>query len=601
MTINLPISRLVNVDVILTAQAAQAQDLSTLLVLGSSNVIDVVERIRTYATLDEVAADFGTAAVEYLCAVLWFGQSPQPTQLKIGRWAKTATKAILNGGALSTANQAIAAWNAVTAPNFFIIIGGVPHSILPASLATATNLNGVASLIQTALAAASTGSTCVWDSNNSRFEIQSGSTGATSTLSYAAAPTSTGNIMFAANPLNNATITLNGTVVTFVSGTPSGNQVKIGADLATTLASLLAFLTASVDTQLVKFKYLIDATHLYLYAAVTGSGGDALTIAASLATPSGATLAGGTGTDISGMLAMLSSSSGSYIANGIGAETALAAATLFDSNYGQTWYALNIPEAVDADHIAVAGYIEGSNNKHLYGVSTQEAGVISSVSTTDIAYLLKQLLYKRTITQYSSNSAYSVCSLFGRALTVNYNGNSTVICLMFKQEPGIVAENLTISQVNALESKNCNVFVEYNNNTAIIEKGQVASGDFIDVITGTDWLAITIQTAIYNLLYTSATKIPQTDAGNHLIAVTMESVLIQAVANGLLAPGVWDANGFGQLSYGDFLPKGFYVYAPPIASQLQADREARKSVPFQIAAKLAGAVQSVNVALNVSR
>jgi hypothetical protein len=227
--------------------------------------------------------------------------------------------------------------------------------------------------------------------------------------------------------------------------------------------------------------------------------------------------------------------------------------------------------------------------------------VISSVSTTDIAYLLKQLGYKRTVTQYSSNSAYSVCSFLGRALTVNYNGNSTVITLMYKQEPGIVAENLTTTQVNALEAKNCNVFVAYNNNTSIIEQGKVASGDFIDTITGTDWMAVTIMTAVYNLLYTSPTKIPQTDAGSNLITTTIETVCSQGVANGLLAPGVWNSAGFGQLHQGDFLPKGFYVYAPPVASQTQADREARKSVPFQIAAKLAGAVHTVDITINISR
>ena len=54
----LPISRLVNVSVNLSPIAAQMQNLSTLLIMGSSEVIDVVERLRNYSTVAEVAADF---------------------------------------------------------------------------------------------------------------------------------------------------------------------------------------------------------------------------------------------------------------------------------------------------------------------------------------------------------------------------------------------------------------------------------------------------------------------------------------------------------------------------------------------------------------
>src|SRR5258708_30426385 len=104
----LPISRLINVSVNLSPAAAQSQSVIHLLILGSSTVIDVVSRLRSYLTLSAVATDFGTAAAEYLAAVLWFQQSPQPVSLLIGRWAKTASSGQLFGGALSVAQQALA-------------------------------------------------------------------------------------------------------------------------------------------------------------------------------------------------------------------------------------------------------------------------------------------------------------------------------------------------------------------------------------------------------------------------------------------------------------------------------------------------------------
>ncbi|HAK33499.1 MAG TPA: hypothetical protein DCM44_00700, partial [Pantoea sp.] len=78
-------------------------------------------------------------------------------------------------------------------------------------------------------------------------------------------------------------------------------------------------------------------------------------------------------------------------------------------------------------------------------------------------------------------------------------------------------------------------------------------------------------------------------------------VLQQAVGNGLFAPGVWSGGPIGQLAKGDTLTKGYYIYAPSVDSQLQADREARKGVPIQVAGKLAGAVHYGSVAITVVR
>jgi hypothetical protein len=606
---SLPVSRLINVEVVLTPLAAQAQNLNALLVLGSSNVIDVVERIRTYLTLDEVVADFGTSSVEYLAALLWFEQSPQPQQLRIGRWAKTATKGRLTGGVLSAAQQAIAVWNAVITPAFTVFVDSVPLAIAPASFAAASNLNGIATLIQTALALSAVGATVVWDANNQEFVVESGTIGALSSVGFFLPPTAVGNFGFTANPANNDQITLNGTAITFKDAPGGGTDVQRGADATTTLASLLTMMAASVDAQLVKFKPSVvmtglNAGKLYLLAATAGAGGNALTIVKNVGaniTVSGATLAGGSGTDISGMAGLSQAFSGAYRANGVALETALAAATVFDTLFGQTWYALHIPEAVDNDHLEVAAFIEGCNNKHLYGVGSTEAGILSAVGITDIAYLLSQLKYNRAVVQYSSSNGNCIDSFLARAITVDYNGNSTVLTMMYKQEPGIVSESLTETQVDALEAKNCNVTVKYNNNTAIVEQGKVSSGAFVDEITGTDWLAVTIMTALYNLLYTTPTKIPQTDPGTNLLVNTIESICAQGVINGLLAPGVWNSAGFGTLKQGDFMPKGFYVYAPRVATQFQADREARKSVPIQVAAKLAGAIHTVDVTINVNR
>lgn len=597
----LPISRLINVSVVLSPALAQQANFNSCMILGSSSVIDVQSRIRTYSSLAAIGTDFGQNAEEYLAAKRWFGQSPQPTSLIIGRWAKNATPGQLVGGPVSAANQNIAVWNAIANGGAFCYVDGVPYSLAGLNFGASANLSGVAGVIQAALiAAGAAGATVTWDAAYSRFTVTSGSTGASSTVSFFSDPTASGTITFAANPSNNDTVTFGGTNVTFKAAGPVGNQVLIGATLADTLANLRTFLNASADANISLATYLVVGSKLYVVYKTAGAGGNAFTLAASVAVASGGTLAGGAGTSIAATAA-LRALDGAYQANGIVAETALQAVTLMDNRFSSLWYGMVIPGASVADQVAIAAFLDATSTPHFHGVTSQDPNELVTGQTTSLGYLLKQAANNSTLWQYSSTDPYAVVSALARILTTNWTGSNTAINLMYKQEPGVTPEQLNLTQVAALEANNGNVFVSYNNNTSIIETGVCASGQFIDTIIGIDWLASFIQTNLYNVLYGTTTKIPQTDAGNNILAASIESSCQQAVDNGLLAPGVWDASGFGQLVQGQTLSKGFYVYAPPIASQNPADRAARKSVPFQIAAKLAGAINSANVVINVNQ
>jgi hypothetical protein len=497
MTIGLPVSALISATVNLTAQPAATPNFNTCLILGQSTVIDTVSRFRNYYSAAALLADgYLSTSAEYLAAVAWFGQSPQPTSLLVGRWAYAAASGQLICATATAANQVASGWTGVTAGSLRVSINGTIYNLSAMNFSAQTTMQGVAGVIQTALAAALAGTTCVWDSVYLRFVITSPTTGTGSTVS-------------------------------FLSST-------------------------------------------------------------------------GLGTDISVMMNGTATSSGAYVANGVAAETALAAVTLFDLNWSDQWYGLVIPQAVDTDHLAVAGYIESATAAHFYGVTHAEGAVLTSGDTTNISYKLKALGYNHTASQYSSGSTVAIVSLLARLLTTNFTGNNTAITVMYKQEPGVTAETLNQTQATNLASYNCNVFVAYNNATSIIQFGMCASGQFIDTVVGVDWMKTSIQTAIYNALYTSTTKIPQTDAGMHQLYTQIESICIEGVTNGLLAPGTWSGTAFGQLANGAWLSKGYYIYQPPMTAQTQAARAARQSVPFQIAAHLAGAVHTASLQLNVA-
>lgn len=492
---SLSVNDVVNVSIVLSPTAAQTRNFGSLLIMGDSSAIDVVERIRLYTSIEAIAADFGSSAPEYVAASLYFGQSPQPQVCYVGRWARTASRGTLRGGVLSTAAQAMGNFTGIANGSLSITIDGVSHPLSALDLTAETNLNGVASVIQTALSGAGT---VTWDSANGRFIVKSATTGATSTVTFASA---------------------------------------------------------------------------------TGSG-----------------------TDLSALL-KLDSAGGGYVAAGIAAETALAAAqTLLDQS--TDWYGLYIASSVapsDNDYVAVAGAIEAASASRILGVTVQDAAALNAGSTSDLAYALKAANYERTFTQYSSTSAHAAASIFGRAFTVDFDGSLTTLTLKFKTEPSVTAESLTESQAAALKAKNCNVFVNYNNGTSIIQDGVMCNGYYFDEVHGTDWFQNDLQTDVFNLLYESETKIPQTDAGINNMVARVSGRCEQAVTNGLLAPGVWNGPKIGALNSGDTLSKGYYVYAAPIATQSSADRAARKAPVIQVAAKLAGAVHSSNIIANFNR
>ncbi|EDV2876054.1 DUF3383 domain-containing protein [Salmonella enterica subsp. diarizonae] len=268
------------------------------------------------------------------------------------------------------------------------------------------------------------------------------------------------------------------------------------------------------------------------------------------------------------------------------------------------WYGLGIADKediADDDWLKVAAAIEASGVSRILAITTSDPATFDATSTADLAYKLKAAKYGRTFVQYSTGSKYAALSAFGRAFTVNFNGSNTTITLKFKQEPGITYETLTTDQAAALDTRNCNVYVYYQNDTAILQQGVMSSGDFFDERHGLDWLQNYVQTNLYNLLYTSTTKVPQTDAGVTRLLSNVEQSMDQSVTNGLVAAGVWNGGPIGQLDSGDTLTKGYYVYAQPLSEQAQADREARKAPVIQVACKLAGAVHFADVQINVVR
>jgi hypothetical protein len=123
-----------------------------------------------------------------------------------------------------------------------------------------------------------------------------------------------GWVTFTRNPVNNETLVINGATVTFVTGTPTGDQVKIGDTLGDTVFNAAKVMDGSATAGLAALTFAADppvpvgggsgADTILIQANAVGVAGNALAITSGPVgmTKSGATLAGGTaaGTLVSG-------------------------------------------------------------------------------------------------------------------------------------------------------------------------------------------------------------------------------------------------------------------------------------------------------------
>ena len=180
-----------------------------------------------------------------------------------------------------------------------------------------------------------------------------------------------------------------------------------------------------------------------------------------------------------------------------------------------------------------------------------------------------------------------------RLLSVNFTGVGTAITMNGKELVGFVPDQtIGLTQINLAQNAGIDLYV--NIGTPMVYCS--GANEWADQVYNTDAFAQNLQVGGFDYLIPIGTKIPQTDSGVQGLAGAYRAVCSQFVANGVFAPGAWTGPvpaGFPQaLFLANILAVGYYVYAPPVASQTQAARSARQAPLVQVAAKFAGAVQS---------
>jgi len=209
---------------------------------------------------------------------------------------------------------------------------------------------------------------------------------------------------------------------------------------------------------------------------------------------------------------------------------------------------------------------------------TDNDAVIPTSGTSDLAYQLKALNYDRTAIAYHSGlvsaDQFLMEAWMGKMLPKD-PGSAT---WMFKNLSGITAVGMTSAQRTYALNKNCNIYTT-TAGVNITERGQVVSGEYIDIIRGIDWLEATIQETIYSELI-NTDKIPYTNEGIGIVEGLLKKALDEAVRAGVLA--------------------SYVVTVPLIADISDQDKIDRILPDIEFTGILAGAIHKIEIAGTVT-
>lgn len=155
-------------------------------VTAETGVIGFAERTRSYSDAEGVAADWPGSSEVVKLANSYFSQQPKPTSFVVSVRADSAVAAELRGGSVADTTVNLSSFTAISDGSFTISIDGASQDITGLDFSSDTTMDEVATTIETALQAIASGgytaATCTHDGN--RFFINSGTTGASSTISF---------------------------------------------------------------------------------------------------------------------------------------------------------------------------------------------------------------------------------------------------------------------------------------------------------------------------------------------------------------------------------------------------------------------------------
>ena len=240
------------------------------------------------------------------------------------------------------------------------------------------------------------------------------------------------------------------------------------------------------------------------------------------------------------------------------------------TTHPDTWSAGAITLTVEEIVATASDLVLGVNRP-----DADDANVAYNI-TQSVFQDLADLNYDRSVGSYTDNGHLDA-GIVG--VVAPYPPGS--ITAKFKTVKGVASAPLTDSQAAILRGQSANFFATFGG-VDMYSEGVVASGEFIDVMNGIDWIEYNVSFKVFSALQ-SAKKIPYTDAGAAVIESETKAVLQQAVERSILAA--------------DPAPT---VSVPRVANISAVDKAARLLPDVTFDGTLAGAIHKTTISGAIS-
>lgn len=237
-----------------------------------------------------------------------------------------------------------------------------------------------------------------------------------------------------------------------------------------------------------------------------------------------------------------------------------------------SWYGLVVDQAMIDKAEDIAAWVEANKKFAFYW--TTDSNVVDATKSTDIASVLKGMDYDRSATMWhptpTAGADYPDAAWMGEGFPYD-PGSST---WAYKTLKGITPDNVS-GKETTLQNKNCNYYSEVGG-VNITQEGKVASGEWIDIIIGTDWIEARLRESVYSA-FVNNRKIPYDDTGIAVIEGLVKGVLNEAASKGILQAD------------------SIVVTVPRYADIPQADKIARKLPDVKFTALYQGAIHRTTI------
>lgn len=189
----------------------------------------------------------------------------------------------------------------------------------------------------------------------------------------------------------------------------------------------------------------------------------------------------------------------------------------------------------------------------------------------------------------------------GRAFSVNFSGSSTVQTMNLKSLSTILPDSMMTQTIyDKAQDAGADLYVSYAGVPSVVSNG---ANLYFDQIYCRTALKFYLESAGFNYLRQTNTKVPQTEQGMIGLKNTYKVALRQFVNNGYIGTNLeWNSSetfGNPTIFKKNIRENGYYVYNIPIAYQPEDERQQRKAPLIQIAIKESGAIHHSDVIVTV--